>query len=98
MGAYTFIISYLDENPEGEYETALAINIKGSSKQAGAALDVFPRKPDCTDSQLWESVQSTIPTSGGGWWYFLKSKSNSLVITAIATGESRCSPHAVKAA
>jgi hypothetical protein len=82
MAVYTFIISGLDKSSTNDYEHALVIDIKGASTQPKATLDVFPRKPNCTDNQLWENDQSSVQTSGGGWYYFLKSKSNGLVITA----------------
>lgn len=81
MGTYTFIVSNLDENPENDYSNALVIDVKGASTQSGAALDSYPRKPNCYDNQLWENVQG--PSTGtGGYWYFLKSKSTGYVITA----------------
>jgi hypothetical protein len=82
MAVYTFFISGLDKSSTDDYAHALVMDIEGASTLPKATLDVFPRKPTCTDNQLWESVQSTVQTSGGGWYYFLKSKSNGLVITA----------------
>ena len=86
MGTFTFFICKQNFDEAKKLSAEHVMDVKGASQASGTLLDAFPRKPDCYDNQLFEVVQSSFPTQGGGWFYFIKSKMSSGFVIGIQGG------------